>query len=667
MLFPKTVKSLSVALGLAIMLGTCIYASESEEAFGGFSKGFLFPSTQPNPQGKGKIKKPTSPNFGGLKTGFLTSTPLNSTSEKPQRKVVSQDTSTTTCSSSSLSSSISLNPTVNEESPTERKIPKSLWSHPYPYTKEAREKLYQSFSLKNMESIAGFMERELCKLFPPTKEGIVSVCNNPNFLAYFISFKYLFENFSLYKERAQESVNLEKAHPVPFIMQVIEHQVLKSYFQHMGTLTGTDKQRFKKRFITEESDENRGEFVFEKSLWSQLTNGQQKPCVRYFADSLGSLNPNYHLYFEKAPGLINFSFPITNNPGLGFRGDFELVEFASKDHYDSAGYILDVDHRLITTPGLVFVKREFSKECEFLYYDRHPTFDQMFFFEIASIFDKNKIDSQLVPFLDLIGGIERLDRDDFVFIPDPNPDIDTTVSPSTARLILPYLYELKEAAQQNLDYLPEQIGWIDETITKLTTILVEENCAQEGMPFNNIIMSALLEEEIQEEPNTEDIKKIGTVKDPIQNHTNATLKEGHQKDSKILKKTRKMKQIKEQKSPIVDPHLIQQQRKEKILARIEKEYREKVSKKKNFSSHEVQELLGEMVEALSPLGIERTGEAHSHGSHAAAQIVDKTSNRSTHVGIAKRPQKRGYQSGTVKIIIKDMIHKVSLIVLKEKS
>jgi hypothetical protein len=266
-------------------------------------------------------------------------------------------------------------------------------------------------------------------------------------LAYFIAFKYLFENHSLYEKRAQESVNSEKAQPASFIMQIIEHRLVESYFQYMGALQNREKkQRLKHIFITEESDDTRGEIIFEKGLWSQLTDGKPKPCVRYFADSLGSIKPTYHLYFEEAPGLINFSHPIPNNPDLGFQGDFDLVEFISQDHYNTAGYILDRNHRLVTAPGLVFVKREFGKEYEFLYYDRHPAFDQMFFFEIASIFNRNQIDPQLEPFLNLIGGIKRLEKDDFVFIPDPHPDTDTTVSPSIARLVLPYLYELQEAA-----------------------------------------------------------------------------------------------------------------------------------------------------------------------------------------------------------------------------
>jgi hypothetical protein len=176
---------------------------------------------------------------------------------------------------------------------------------------------------------------------------------------------------------------------------------------------------------------------------------------------------------------------------------------------------------------------------------------------------------------------------------------------------------------------------------------------------------------MRQEPNSEDSNRIETAKESIQAYTSTNLTKDSQESGKIHKKANKkgkgIKSVKKEKACAIDPHLIQQRRKEKILARIEEEYREKVSKKKNFSSSEVHDLLGGMVDDLSPLGIERTGEAHSQGSHAAIQIVDKTSSRSTHLGIANRPQKRGYQSGTVKTIIKDMIYKVSLIVLKETS
>lgn len=681
MLSSKTIKSLSAALGLVAMLGTCICASESKETFGGFPKGFLFPTTLPDRLEKSKqstsqnnkkmepvsIKKERKqtipPNFGGLKAGFLIVTPSPNTVEKPRKKAISHSIQATTCSSCSLSSSMSLESIMHEEGPTECTIPKSLWDHPYPYTKEAREKLYQSFPLNMPEAIVPLIEKNLSNLFPPTKEGMASVCSNPNFLAYFIAFKYLFENYSLYKERAQESLNLEKTQPASFIMQIIEHRLVESYFQYMDTLQNREEQQqFKQIFITEESDYTRGEIILEKGLWSQLTNGQPKPCVRYFADSLGSIKPTYHLYFEEAPGLINFSHPITNNPDLGFQGDFDLIEFISQDHYNTAGYILDHNRRLVTAPGLVFVKRQFLKEYEFLYYNRHPAFDQMFFFEIASIFDRNQIAPQLEPFLNLIGGIERLEKDDFVFIQDPNPDTDTTVSPSIARLVLPYLYELQEATEGSIDCTSAQIGWIDGTITKLKAILVEEICAQKDGVLDEIIMNELFEEERRQESNSEYIE---IKKEPIQIRTNASLKKSSEEGGKIHRKTKNTKELQKKKTRVIDSQLIQQRRKEKILARLEEEYREKVSKKKNFSSSEVRELLGEMVKDLSLLGIERTGEAHSHGSHAAIQIENKTSRKSTHLGIANRPQKRGYQAGTVKTIIKDMILKVSLIVLKE--
>jgi hypothetical protein len=350
----------------------------------------------------------------------------------------------------------------------------------------------------------------------------------------------------------------------------------------------------------------------------------------------------------------------------------EIVYFTKSDPISlmhTNGFILDKNLNLFEKEGLVFSRSwrslMFSLDDQYhlCTYKKHPILDEMFLSEIA-LFGEDNVPSLLNPLLDSVGGVKGIETRKLIFIPTIDFSTDTTVSPSIARWALPYLLEFKEEVQQNADtYVPAQIAWIDETIEGLKTILVEEACATEDEALEKEIANEIAEKEIQQELEN----KTSALSNQIKVDQDSIKETGEM--SKTLRKQAKQKAKKRAKDKIVatiDRELIRQKRKEKALARIEKEYTRKVALKRNFSTNDVRELVGEMVKDLAPIGIETTGAAHATGSHAAVQVIDKDSGNTTRLGIAARPQKQGYQSGTVKTIIKDMIQKISTIVRKKK-
>ncbi len=104
-------------------------------------------------------------------------------------------------------------------------------------------------------------------------------------------------------------------------------------------------------------------------------------------------------------------------------------------------------------------------------------------------------------------------------------------------------------------------------------------------------------------------------------------------------------------------------RKLKTLAKIEEEYLNRTSKEKHFDTKDLHDLLGDIMDDFkNKFGIHMTDNTHVKGSHTAFEIIDPRTQQTTKLSVGKRPEKTGYQSGTVRTIVKEWISKVENII-----
>lgn len=634
-MFIKNLKYLSLFLSLSSVLCSCIRAME-EENFSGFSRGFLTPKSKTIQKKKSTAKEIVLQNQNRQIILQPTHDPYSSALALFEKQLCSQD--------------------FSESSVTE-----SLWGHPLFLSSEARQQIYNVMGGVDTGWIEA--EKNFSNLATLEKDGLKLVCESREFFRDVLKLWGFFNN--VYSYGRHTLAIPQKPELLPFIMQNLVHWVIQAKFDYMDSLPFEGQNEFKKQFITPESDLEKGEFILFGTGWD-TPRDLPKVRIRYFQQTLKNNNKVYRICDQSFTN--NKWVPINKDGNFQYYGKGEIT-YSNSGFLSRSGFILDNYLQLLENEGFIFTKEAGNKPYRFSAYEKHSILDEMFFFYKAE-FDKECVPPLLRNLLDSVGGVEQLEAKEFIFIPKLVNDEDTAVLPSTAKLLLPYLYELKEAAQQNLlTYENTQIGWLDETIQELKTILVEEMCSKENKALDQEIANVIAKEEVEkglESANPELLKRIEEAKKSIHEHENTKAQQRKKLRDKAKKQV--IQQVKREKAQAIDPELVRQRRKERELEKIEQEYTRRASLQRNFSTSEAQELLGEMVEEISTLGIlgiEKTGEVHSRGSHMGIEISGKDSESSTSLGLARRPQKRGYQSGTVKHIIKDMIQRVTVIVSKK--
>lgn len=581
----------------------------------------------------------TSDNFAGLRKGFLNQ---KSKSVAPHGQPEHRNADLTL---------------ANFEAMFDETKTSNFWDNPAFYSQKLRHEIYKIIDVEPTHAWVARMEENFEFLAQDSQK---IPCESLDFFKSVLKLWVFLNNKYHHRRFLPQNFMPLKPEFYPFVMQNIVNWVIKAKFAHMAQLPDNEKLAYRNRFITESSNEVQGEFFLQGTGWD-VPKEFLPARILYVRETLRNGNYVYRLVDQSQ----------TNNKWVAIKGDASLSYVSKgeiqyyekpqgnddrKHHYHNmSGMILDKDMRLIEQDGFVLVKGWlFAKDIQIFYYAKHPHLDEMFFFEQELISPKSM--SPLAnALLQSVGGIEKVHEKDFIFIPN---HVDHIFA-AQARFLLPILHGLKEllnTEHKESHLLP--IAWIDASITNLKNTLADEVMAEQD-DTQKLIVDELIESDIKQQlldKNSVLIQEIECKREEIKSLPDKNAKQRE----KIFKKEKKkiVKKTKQKKAQELDPALLASLKREKALAQVEEKYLKQASLKRSFSASDVHEILGDMVNDLSPLGIERTGQAHARGSHAAVQIKDVQSGHTTHVSVAARPQKAGYQAGTLKTIVKDMLSKV---------
>lgn len=587
----------------------------------------------------------SSGNFGGLKKGFLNQSPKSAPAQvAPHKEQPEQH-----FSESAL---------VTFESMFDETQTPNLWGNPVFQSQKMRYEIYDIVNIKPTDEWVARMEEN----FNLLAQGTYTIpCESLDFFKSVLKLWVFFNNKYEYRRFMPNNLVPLKPEFYPFVMQNMVNWVIKAKFAYMAQLLGRGARAYRNRFITEQSDNLHGEFILHGTGWD-VPEGFMPARIHYVRETLKNGDTAYRLIDQSQ----------TNNKWVAIKGDYTLSYFSKGEiqYYQKSqtkegkayslhiysGMILDKDLRLVEQEGLVLVKGWLLPEdVQIFSYAKHPFLDEMFFFE-QELFSPTSMSPMAEALVNSVGGIGKVQEKGFIFIPSHNDHLTATQT----RFLLPILQELKQFL--NTEHIEEkllQIAWIDESITKLKTTLVDELMAEQDDAQKQVIIEEIVENDMKQQladKSSTLVQEIEQKRKEIKETktTNALERE------KIFKREKKklVNKVKQKKIQELDPQLLMSKRREKALAHVEEKYLKQASLKRSFSASDVHLLLGEMVEELSPLGVERTGQAHARGSHAAVEIRDIQSGHVTHLSVAARPQKTGYQAGTLKTIVKDMIGKV---------
>jgi hypothetical protein len=588
--------------------------------------------------------------FMGLKKGFFNTKGSSAPKSTPHAVKDEHD----------ISKAVAMFTSWEDEAAT---TPSKLWGNPAFKTAAMRREIYTMIGASISDDWVAQMERN----FELLAQGAHKVpCESLEFVKSVLRLWVLFNNAS---DNLRTVFRPLKPDIQSFIIQNLINWVLQAKFAYMASLKYHEAEPFRNNFITKDSDDAHGELILTGTGWD-VTGGRPPARIRYVRESIKNGGTLYRLVAQSQ----------TNRPWVAISGDDSLscyskgeiiygekVESPAGDNYlslISSGLILDNGMRLVEQEGLVLIKGWlFPEDLHIFSYAKHPFFDEMFFFE-QELIEPTTISPMAEALIQSIGGIDQLHEKKFIFIPKRHDHI----SAIEARFLLPLLQGFKDT--MNAEPTPSpllEITWIDEGISTLKNIIVDDMVAQKDEVQEHAIIQDVVDHEIAEElKNTtsslvQDIEKKRKEIRHLQNTNSAERDKYFKREKKKL-----IKKAKQNKVTQLDPEIIKARKREKALVHVEEKYIKQASLKRNFSASDVHELLGNMVDDLAPLGIEKTGQAHARGSHAAVEIIDKSSGNATYVSLAARPQKSGYQAGTLKAIVRDMMHKVNSLGRKNK-
>ena len=99
-----------------------------------------------------------------------------------------------------------------------------------------------------------------------------------------------------------------------------------------------------------------------------------------------------------------------------------------------------------------------------------------------------------------------------------------------------------------------------------------------------------------------------------------------------------------------------QKKRAEALVRLKNKTLSDLNGLKHLSRSELGSILDGIREKVIELDVEETGEIGTRGSHQSTEVA--SSSGSTRLSVARRPEKKGYQVGTAKTIIKDHFEKI---------
>lgn len=576
--------------------------------------------------------------FQGLKKGFLNSTPKNN-NLRPKKEEIKQP---------NRENSNSLVDYFDEIFEEKERINNSLWfDNRIISDKKIRYQIYNIVGWPN-EGI-NMLEENFNKL--NQVKNVNDVCESKEFFRAVLRIWGLFnQNYNYYR------YDVKKPNLLPFALQALVNLMLEAKFNYLATLSDEKSMLYRKEFITPDSNEEHGELIFYTNI------PHLSEPFRYVREKLSNGKKIYRLVdlgFTKNLKLT----PILGDNYLSYYSKGEIRYKSSEDTYliNHSAVILNKNMELVQKEGLVLTKGWlFSEDYHLVAYSKHHILDEMFFFE-KELFYSDKDCSYLVKtLLNTVGGIEELDKRRFIFIPTD----EDTISTMEARFLLPLFYEMKEIQKDHV----LKIDWIPTAIDKLKDIIADDIISQPDENLDQEIVKEIVEEEIKQElanSNSQLAKELKELEDARGLAARNKNKKRKQKTQKhvFIKSQDIIDKAKKIKASEISKDEVKIRRKLKTLDKIEQEYINRTTMEKHFDTKDLHELLGDiMVDLKNKFGINTTGHAHAKGSHAAFEIVDPHTQQTTKLSVGKRPEKRGYQSGTVRTIVKDWIAKVEAII-----
>ena len=532
------------------------------------------------------------------------------------------------------------------------------------------------------------MEDYLKRLLSPNKELSEPACLSHSLFYKFLEFYHMFNYYSWLKGIKMPDSLGGPVNKLPYIMQALANRVIQMRFYYMNTLDFEAKDKFRENFLLVGSNNDQGEFVFSTKVHT-LKKSHIKPAVRvnpdegykelfqfrYFSQMTVNQKKIYRLYLldNNSGPIFQTAISVPNHPSIGcyhppcneFTHNLEEKE---KDGF-YRGFLLDKKGRPIETPGIIITTKELNdlenKDKFVFVYAKDPFFDQMCFYEQFAIKAEENLPS--FPLLDMVGGIEALNRDKILFLPYSSKDTNSEIHPLYAEFLLPYAQCLYlEWAESGQPTEP-----VKSLIEKLETCLVEDALGNDDPAFVQQCALEIASEQIENLLNQKDRDLEKTLKEKSDiifkiYEKPAQPGKNWKKNKRSNAKKASIEAVKKETAATLSIEVIQKRRKKKILEAIRTKYIDEASKKSHFKTKEANEILDQMRAELSRIGIKDTKIEQIRGSHVGKEIINTATGASTHLSKANRPQKIGYGGGTLRKIIEQQISNVMLILPERK-
>ncbi len=352
-----------------------------------------------------------------------------------------------------------------------------------------------------------------------------------------------------------------------------------------------------------------------------------------------------NLYFDPGHAYFSWINPFTKERryrlySLGSESDQEIscLPHSSTIKYYSLGYrqfesqlspktsngfLLNREEKLIQEPGFFLV---YGKEDNFdcYLYDYSPDLQSMALYLMEDSCKESA--PHLEYLLEGAGGKERLKAEGALFLPHEKAQQSLTLK--QAKILLPYLYLLEQQLEETPD--PEIDQHALATVIEKAETLVKEEIAPKILP--------LLENQVRKEMTDQQSNQ-----EPL-NQGSAPKTKPHQKSKGKQTKIRETSLKKEQK---VDEDEVKKQANIRFLERMRKKFLGEVSEQHRYNTKEAGEVFKQVADTFHRVGIEKTGESTTRGSHVALEMLTKEGN-AFYVGLVKRSE---YRVGTLKAAI----------------
>ncbi len=392
--------------------------------------------------------------------------------------------------------------------------------------------------------------------------------------------------------------------------------------------------------LLDKSDVIKGSFFLSPRTTAHFPNTFFDPVHGYFSWVNPLSQQRIYRLYSLGTETDQEANSLEDSPHLGYCSLGYLYFTSPLSGITSNGFLLNKEGGLIEDPGF-FVMRSNDKQYACYLYDYNPDLQAMAFYSMGGFLDtlEDTLDPKMAHLqymLNNVGGLKRLEAEGAVFLPHHHSEQGLTLT--HAKALLPYLYQLQQQLRESPDA---------EINTEALTQVIDQ---AEGLIFEEMApkVQPLLEQQIQKEIESKSLKTPpsfeGTTSQTVGHHT---PKKPH------VKKTKKS-----EKSPIRNGEesdtQVKEQAKIRLLEKIRTNFLAKASEKHHYKTAEAGSLLGQLANAFRKVGMNKTENATTHGSHTALEMTTQQGH-SFYLSLAKRSQKDGYHAGTLKTVVNDYV------------